>query len=446
MGICGNTDKITCDRNALLQALWQVVDEFAGAVIAIYWLRHCHNGRPDGSGHPFIQYLCRLEDYKLREIVASSPGTPSDVLRQLAKDKNNDVRAAVAGNPNTPPEVLHRLAEDEDMSVRAAVAGNPNTPPQVLRFLVEDEDEGVRAAMARNPNTPSEVLRHLAKADKWWVRMAVAGNPNTPPEVLCQLAEDKPCEMRQAVAGNPNTPPEVLHHLAEDEVWNVRAAVAGNPNTPPEALRHLAEDKNEKVRAAVAGNPNTPPEALHHLVKDKNGDVRAAVASNTNVLIQLLRHLIKDEDGTVIKHAKQQIFAIAKRYCLNVRSQHPLTDAARNPINITCDMNLTCEDLALWLIHTPSHEATVDLPAYLLNRKGLLGAIVRLCRVPLPSLEDAQRHSLYKRSAKYRAAVAAIYTPKMTWFDAQVYAPHLFRPICLSQGHNSPSKAAYLFP
>ncbi len=191
------------------------------------------------------------------------------------------------------------------------------------------------------------------------------------------------------------------------------------------------------------GNPNTPPEALKRLAGDEHEEVRAAVAGNSNAPIRLLRHLVKDENKYVREHAKWVMFAIAKRYCLNIRSQYPLTDADRNPMNVACDMNLTCEDLALWVAGTPPHETTVALPVYLLNREELLGAIVWLCREPLPSLEEAQSHDLYARSAAYRAAVAALYLPTMTWFDTQMHMSHLLRPIYLQRNLNGADNAAY---
>ena len=43
-----------------------------------------------------------------------------------------NVRRRVADYRNTPSEVLRRLAEDEDDDVRRRVAGNENTPTEVL--------------------------------------------------------------------------------------------------------------------------------------------------------------------------------------------------------------------------------------------------------------------------------------------------------------------------
>ncbi len=92
-------------------------------------------------------------------------------------------------------------------------------------------------------------------------------------------------------------------------------------------------------------------------------------------------------------------------------------------------MNLAYKGLALRIIHFSSHTEMVTLPAGSLNRKDLLGAIVWLCRAPPPSLEEARSDDLYTCSEEYRAAVAAVYPPQVSWFDAQAHLFHLLCPI-----------------
>ncbi len=202
-----------------------------------------------------------------------------------------------------------------------------------------------------------------------------------------------------------------------------REGVARNPNTPTETLQDLAKDRSDSVREAVAGNPSTPSETLRRLAGDKR-EARKMVADNPKAPIRLLRHMVGDGDRYARMHAKQQMLALLKQGCLKAQLQNLLTEEGWDYIN------LACEDLALWLIYyPPSHEATVDLPAHLLERKDVLGAIVWLCRVPQPSLEEAQSHGLYGASAKYRAAVAAVYGPQISWFDRQLCEPHLLPPV-----------------
>ena len=57
--------------------------------------------------------------------LAKDPGTPPEVLAELAGDIDDGVRWVVAENVNTPLEALHRLAADADRYVRTAAAYNP---------------------------------------------------------------------------------------------------------------------------------------------------------------------------------------------------------------------------------------------------------------------------------------------------------------------------------
>jgi len=74
--------------------------------------------------------------------VASNLNTPSDLLRELAKE----YPGAVSGNPNTPPDLLLELAKE----VPAVVARNPNTPPDVLRELMNHHRPLVRDGAKAN--------------------------------------------------------------------------------------------------------------------------------------------------------------------------------------------------------------------------------------------------------------------------------------------------------
>ncbi len=234
--------------------------------------------------------------------------------------------------------------------------------------------------------------------------------------------------MRKRVASNPVTPCEILWRLAEG---GLPAEVARNPNAPSEILEHLAEDKNKWVRAAVARNPKTPSDVLQRLAEDKEQDVRREVAHNPGAPIQALQRLANDKNSDVVKKgAKMRLLVLTEKCYLDMHTRSPFAEEMRD------DTSLASETLALWLACRSPHETAVALPAYLLSRKDLLGAIVRLCRVPPPSLEDAQRHLFYRHSAKYRAVVAAVYAPQMTWFDAQMYSSHLLRPIYPRLGQN----------
>ena len=67
--------------------------------------------------------------------LAIDPNTSTEILEQLATDKDYDVRCCVAQNPNTPIKTLEILATDEDYYVRRRVANHPNTPHYIKKYL-----------------------------------------------------------------------------------------------------------------------------------------------------------------------------------------------------------------------------------------------------------------------------------------------------------------------
>ena len=137
--------------------------------------------------------------------LASSAGTPSEVLVKLAGDNSADIRSLVASNASTPPEAFAQLAQDRDQEIRRRVASNPRTPPEVRAQLAQDQDQEVRYLVAMNASTPPEALAQLAQDQDQEIRCRVAMNASTPPEVLAQLAQDPDKEVRLAVTRNRNT-------------------------------------------------------------------------------------------------------------------------------------------------------------------------------------------------------------------------------------------------
>ncbi len=189
MGTYQVMDTITCDKSALLRALWQLVDDMTAAVIAVHWLKSGQHSHPDCGGQSLLQYLFQMRglDYNLRK--------------------------AIAENPSTPPEILQHLAE----SFPVTVASNPSTPQAILQDLAKHTYPEMREALASNPSTPQAILQDLAEDVYFWVRERVAGNPGASPKMLWRLAEDECVNVRKAVGCNPSTPSEILSRLAADQ-------------------------------------------------------------------------------------------------------------------------------------------------------------------------------------------------------------------------------------
>jgi len=75
-------------------------------------------------------------NYKQKVDAAKDPNTSTEILEQLATDKEYWIRFCVAQNPNTPPEALELLATDEYYSIRYCVAQNPNRNELIERLVL----------------------------------------------------------------------------------------------------------------------------------------------------------------------------------------------------------------------------------------------------------------------------------------------------------------------
>ncbi|MEA1919775.1 MAG: hypothetical protein U9N52_08050, partial [Campylobacterota bacterium] len=114
-------------------------------------------------------------DMGARWAVAKNPHTPTEVLRDLSKDKVNLVRALVATNPSTPSDILEIFFSDEKI-VRDGLSGNPNTPVKLLKILADDNDKMVRMRLAENSNVPEDILTILLSDSDENVALAAKTN------------------------------------------------------------------------------------------------------------------------------------------------------------------------------------------------------------------------------------------------------------------------------
>jgi len=103
--------------------------------------------------------------YEEKIKLAKNPSTPVDLLRELAKDEDEDVRGQVAANPNTPMDALRDLAQDEKWLVRYCVAENPKASSKILVMLFEYEkslketDADIIRALYAHKNLPTFAKR-----------------------------------------------------------------------------------------------------------------------------------------------------------------------------------------------------------------------------------------------------------------------------------------------
>ncbi|CAB4929172.1 MAG: hypothetical protein F2836_03085 [Actinobacteria bacterium] len=258
----------------------------------------------------------------VRECVARSRSTPSDVLSQLAESGTGSAKFTVAQNPNCPPDVLVKLIDDNSYSdiraftrryrcdpstheeamdsvwVSVAAAGNPGTPADCLSAKLRNTVQGlvVPSRGSRIPEVNEETLR------AWQTTAALMCNPSTQTEAIAgcstitsevlQTVRELPSPSDGdhligyllEVASSTGLPLELLEDvlttLSTDRTRSVREAVAGNPNTPVGALTALASDKTAEVREAVAKAQRLPAEVMSALSLDDDIRVRSAVHAN----------------------------------------------------------------------------------------------------------------------------------------------------------------------
>jgi hypothetical protein len=72
------------------------------------------------------------------------PGTPAQVLFELANHASAQVRAEVPDNPSTPYEAIMLLVKDESIDVRLSLAQCYHLGAALLEMLLEDENPYVR--------------------------------------------------------------------------------------------------------------------------------------------------------------------------------------------------------------------------------------------------------------------------------------------------------------
>lgn len=95
-------------------------------------------------------------------VIAGSPLTSPDLLRDFADSESAALRQKVAANVAVPHDVCVKLASDKSVTVRCELARNPRIPYIVLKSMANDENSAVRFAVAECAYTPVPLLHQLA--------------------------------------------------------------------------------------------------------------------------------------------------------------------------------------------------------------------------------------------------------------------------------------------
>jgi hypothetical protein len=290
-------------------------------------------------------------------VIAASPHTASEVLRQLSNHPNRNVQDAVATNPNTPTDILEEWGEGRDHFILQLVLQNPSTPIALLTWWAEqNHHKSVYRAIACNPSTPLEVLQQWMRQLDWQTALGLAKAPDLPGRALEPLAQHAHVAVQLGVAEHPNTPTALLEQWAFDIDARFRAAVAGNSTLPGQILiNHLMRDTDLLVREAVAKrvsmrertiatqlidliNQQLVPceQWLAQLATHPEADIRQFIASLPDVLPSILDQLATDTDlkvrQTVAHHPSTSEAALMDLVC---DAYEPVSEAAARNRNLS---------------------------------------------------------------------------------------------------------------
>jgi len=290
------------------------------------------------ENHDLIFFrVCNLEYYGI--VLASHPGTSTQILAKLVKHPSREVRSLVANHNNINQNSLNNLIDDRYPEVRAAALANhkldstlkeqlaslenPNLSSLDLLELTNSQHTLIKLKVTRHPHIDGSILAKLAN-DRLIVRLAVARHPKTPSDILIRFTQHSDQRLHLAVAQNIGAPRDLLMKLATqpalrggfhfnplnlaaiksllaqepdaalplldrclkfpDKPSFARFLVLMNPHIPNSFLARYYKSWFWPERYAIAQNPNTDKEIRQQLTQDPNRIVRAAASSISTLI------------------------------------------------------------------------------------------------------------------------------------------------------------------
>ncbi|MEU8265269.1 hypothetical protein AB0C02_32270 [Micromonospora sp. NPDC048999] len=208
--------------------------------------------------------------YDVRRCLAHNPAVPLDVLAELAESAKIGHTLLPRIAAATPAEISE-LAASSVPAVRMLLAARRDLPSQIIDQLAGDRDAKVLNALATNPALSEAQLRTMVAAHGPRVAAKAAGNPSCPPGLLVLLAQQTPPAQKalRRIAEHPNAPAEALLACLADE--QARRIAASHPALPAQMIIQLLTDANTSVAAAAAANPSLPEAVMHDLAASDDG-------------------------------------------------------------------------------------------------------------------------------------------------------------------------------
>lgn len=254
--------------------------------------------------------------FAVREVIASNPACPPDILRELLSQGSPALDRAIARNPSTARDLILELARRPDENTRAFVATRADLSPELVESLNADHSKAVKVALAASPSVtdPDRIIAWCNEKLAPIRAAAAARSGALPDSARPKLRADKSAEVRGAFASRPDLTADEQLNLAVDPSEKVRAILAANHQLLPETAVVLLRDGSQEVTIALAGNPSVDAAWLPLLLDGISGGVVAELTARGRQL------LAKDPSpvdlGTVVALAastppKSAAFAIA---------------------------------------------------------------------------------------------------------------------------------------
>lgn len=305
------------------------------------------------NNNPFDKYIIKFGDDEHRRLVAMKTNK-SDLLINLALDKEVEVRKTVAENKNVPVEALKILAKDKVELIRNKVALSCNATENILSELAKDASVEVKQSVTKNPHTNENLLEYLwekenvfepnsrnlstkiingeiarllnleltEETERKLYLLLVHNLAKLSIKTLESLIELNSSTINSTLASSQHTPVSILERLGDSQDGRVLGNLTENRNTPSDVLAkifhcHLANNQTKShgnffFLRGLTQNPNTPADVLDTLcdrsflkklvsggLNEEKFFIRS-LAYNPNLSLKSIEKLIQDEQNVDI--------------------------------------------------------------------------------------------------------------------------------------------------
>ena len=295
------------------------------------------------------------DSWHVRNLLASNPSIPRNIINKLIRDNDRHVRAAVAAREDISGKQALLLKHDISRLVRRTLAENSNAFHAIKKLMAKEKEnvqnyEKVKLTLQQleDINTPVEVINSLVD-EVPQVRHYIVNSKNVSVTNASESAHDSSMDVRDKLFTEQNTSVEIINLLDEYHEHNrhyvpqkciifrkygisykyfqelsgietpekissriaarknnrIGRLLATNKNISNDIFDRLSENANFNIYLGLIDNPNTPPEILNKLSENENHCIRRGVAKHVNTSIKILELLKSDRHISVREQVAQ---------------------------------------------------------------------------------------------------------------------------------------------